>query len=174
MSLSRIISTLGEIATAFGENGSFPEDVEEAFLERVADKVDMLHGEMCDLSRCESPIEQQFYVTWKNETDNLIGMWGITPQRKYAISGKNYRVDFSVVLHLYNKSSRVVVECDGHAFHEKTKEQAKRDKKRDRAFQSIGIPILHFTGSEIFNKDQECVDEVTDFLIDNLKESSSG
>jgi hypothetical protein len=43
----------------------------------------------------------------------------------------------------------VAVECDGHDFHEKTKEQAERDKRRDRDLQSIGWAIARFTGSEI-------------------------
>lgn len=43
----------------------------------------------------------------------------------------------------------VAIECDGHDFHEKTKEQAERDKRRDRDLQSIGWVIARFTGSEI-------------------------
>jgi len=173
MSLFRVLSTLGEIAAAFGEEVKFPKDVGDAFLERVAEKVDALHGEMCDLSRCESPIEQQFYIAWKNETDNILGIWKIYPQHRYKIGEKNYRVDFLVTLRDGSKSSEVIVECDGHDFHEKTKAQAKRDKARDRAFQSIGTPILHFTGSEIYTKDQDCVGEAVNFLLNNLKESSS-
>jgi hypothetical protein len=46
--------------------------------------------------------------------------------------------------------ARVVIECDGHDFHEKTKEQAKRDKERDRLMQTEGYYVLRFTGSELF------------------------
>lgn len=45
---------------------------------------------------------------------------------------------------------KMIVECDGHDFHEKTKEQAKRDKSRDRTLQSLGFPVYHYTGSEIW------------------------
>ena len=45
---------------------------------------------------------------------------------------------------------KMIVECDGHDFHEKTKEQAKRDKSRDRTLQSLGLPVYHYTGSEIW------------------------
>lgn len=44
----------------------------------------------------------------------------------------------------------MIVECDGHDFHERTKEQAKRDKERDRNLQSLGFPVYRYTGSEIF------------------------
>lgn len=43
----------------------------------------------------------------------------------------------------------VAIECDGHDFHERTKEQAERDKKRDRDIQSLGWNVARFTGSEI-------------------------
>lgn len=43
-----------------------------------------------------------------------------------------------------------VVECDGHEFHERTKEQAERDRSRDRAVQAMGWRIIRFTGSELY------------------------
>lgn len=47
---------------------------------------------------------------------------------------------------------RVAVECDGHDFHERTKEQAEHDKARDRDMQAAGWVVARFTGSEI-NRD---------------------
>lgn len=46
----------------------------------------------------------------------------------------------------------MVVECDGHEFHEKTVEQATRDKARDRLLQSCGLFVFRYTGSDIFNR----------------------
>jgi very-short-patch-repair endonuclease len=43
-----------------------------------------------------------------------------------------------------------VVECDGHDFHERTKEQAERDRSRDRAVQAQGWRMFRFTGSELY------------------------
>lgn len=58
----------------------------------------------------------------------------------------------------------LVVECDGHDFHEKTKEQAKRDKRRDRDLMSKGFHVLRFTGSEIFNAPKGCADEAVHYV----------
>ncbi len=44
----------------------------------------------------------------------------------------------------------IVIEVDGHEFHERTKEQAQRDKSRDRALTGAGYRVLRFTGSEVF------------------------
>lgn len=50
---------------------------------------------------------------------------------------------------LTHREFRVVVECDGHAFHERTPRQAEHDKRRDRYLQAHGYRVLRFTGSEI-------------------------
>lgn len=59
---------------------------------------------------------------------------------------------------------RIGIECDGHEFHEKTKDQATRDKRRDRAIQMEGVPIYRFTGSEIFKNPASCAKEVLEIV----------
>jgi hypothetical protein len=58
----------------------------------------------------------------------------------------------------------VAVECDGHDYHERTKEQAQRDKARDRALQSIGWRVARFTGSEIWTDPMRVVVQLSDFI----------
>lgn len=41
--------------------------------------------------------------------------------------------------------ARVVVECDGHSYHERTPEQATRDRATDRWLQEIGYKVLRYT-----------------------------
>jgi len=95
----------------------------------------------------------------------------IEPQKKIG----KYRVDFLLTfsgVRQWEKDSNgnytpmvkimntMVIECDGHDYHEKTKEQAKRDKSRDRVLQSVGYKIYHFTGSEIFQDNMKCAEQV--------------
>ena len=80
-----------------------------------------------------------------------------------------YRVDF--YLEGYSGSGlffRAAVECDGHDFHERTKEQARRDKRRDRWFQTRGIIILRFTGSEIWADPSSCAEQTYDVFWEAL------
>lgn len=58
----------------------------------------------------------------------------------------------------------IAVECDGHDFHEKTKEQAQRDKARDRALMAHGVKVMRFTGSEIWRDPSACVIEAIKVL----------
>lgn len=75
-----------------------------------------------------------------------------------------YRVDFAVHLtgasNGKQRSAWIAVECDGHQFHERTKEQAKRDKSRDRCLATKGFRMLRFTGSEIYESSFACAVDV--------------
>ena len=57
-----------------------------------------------------------------------------------------------------------VIEIDGHEWHEKTKEQAMRDKCKDRAYIKNGYIPIHFTGSEVFHNPENCVKEVIETI----------
>lgn len=88
----------------------------------------------------------------------------------------NYRADFVLariamgwvkdlenpgkVITILEKLPLVVVEIDGHDFHEKTKEQASRDKERDRFMTAHGYRVFRFTGSDIYNRADQCVQEI--------------
>lgn len=118
---------------------------------------------------CQSPIEVKFLTSMLSELmaqestsgfSMILRKYDIRPQEKVG----PYRIDFGVGYHpmepmdvLTNSQSiRIAVECDGHAFHEKTKEQAARDKARERAISLEGWTVLRFTGSEIYKDADAC------------------
>jgi very-short-patch-repair endonuclease len=45
---------------------------------------------------------------------------------------------------------RMVIECDGFDFHDRTRQQASRDRTRDRWLQSFGILVYRYTGGDIW------------------------
>lgn len=59
---------------------------------------------------------------------------------------------------------KLAVECDGHNFHERTKEQASTDRERDRELQAAGYPVFRFTGSDIWNDPMGCARQALRFL----------
>jgi very-short-patch-repair endonuclease len=89
----------------------------------------------------------------------------IEPQFKIALS-KAYRVDFMLMTQsrLDRKTRKLIVECDGHDYHERTKEQARKDKSRDREMTAAGYTIMRFTGSEIHKSADDCADQVAAYL----------
>lgn len=87
----------------------------------------------------------------------------------------DYKADFGLVVAVSNHEHlTVVVECDGHDFHEKTKEQVAYDKARDRFFTSKGIRVFRFSGSEIWRDAGACADEVLRFMAEWVWENTVG
>lgn len=160
----------------------------EQFVRDVAENEATRFVEQCAMlrERCESPIEELLAVA-------LYSYSRVCPEPSIFFYGSNslpaeadfdeaafvfqqvsigqYRADFVILdasLPFNHTPPRImVVECDGHDFHERTKEQARRDKQRDRFFQSKGYKVLRFTGSEIWAKPDDCADEIVDQLACN-------
>lgn len=77
-----------------------------------------------------------------------------------------YRVDFLLRATLPNQpAGYLVVECDGHDYHERTKEQARHDRSRDREIMLMGIRVIRFTGSEIHADATKCAGEALSHLL---------
>lgn len=115
------------------------------------------------MGRCESDLEraflmlvaahlQTFSISFAGEGspygkpggDSLIDV-----AQQVSIAG--YRCDFVFTIrwHRGGKARRVAVECDGHRFHDRTKEQASSDRRRDRKLLASGVPTLRYTYSDI-------------------------
>lgn len=92
-------------------------------------------------------------VATKNHADCFI-----TPQATIG----SYRADILFWFRCGRARGGVVIECDGHEFHEKSKEQAARDKRRDREILTAGFPVMRFTGSEIYRDPVGCAEQVKD------------
>jgi Protein of unknown function (DUF559) len=58
----------------------------------------------------------------------------------------------------------IVVECDGHQFHERTPEQASKDKRRLRMLQRLGTLVLPFTGTDIVRGSEESAQEIIETI----------
>lgn len=125
------------------------------------------------IGRCESPIERvllgalmieathapAFPVRWSFNgipADPAPGTLHCTAQHPI----EHYRVDFALIGQFPKAAVKIAVECDGHDFHERTKEQAAHDKQRDRFLQRAGFKVLRFTGSEIWQHADRCAAEV--------------
>ncbi|MCL2840309.1 MAG: endonuclease domain-containing protein [Defluviitaleaceae bacterium] len=102
------------------------------------------------------------------------------PQHEIRCGNKKYIVDFfysneeakSITeyqgdIYPY-QDIQVIVECDGHDFHQKTKEQVIRDNERQMALQLAGYDVIRFSGSQIYTNPLKCVKNVYDFIETKL------
>lgn len=62
----------------------------------------------------------------------------------------------------------ILIEIDGHAFHEKTREQVTERNQRDRDLQIAGFPVIHFSYDELVREPHRCVGEALDAGRDQL------
>ena len=129
--------------------------------------------------RTESPIEEVMLValvyifeSWSQHAS--VGFlardfrWGDEPSSPLSetdvyLQAKvgDYRADFLFDCHHEHAPRQtLVIECDGHDYHERTKSQAARDRSRDRWMTSRGISVMRFTGSEIWADPYKCAEEV--------------
>lgn len=131
------------------------------------------------IDECRSPIEKIFFVAFKivenlraeEIPDDYIG-FHVLPQFDIVCDKHIYYADFMIVLENLidpNKSYDLIVECDGHEFHERTKEQVKHDNERAYALKKHGEDILRFSGSQIYNEPIKCANDVFDYILARAK-----
>lgn len=119
-----------------------------------------------------APVDRQRIVG----TDFLQGV--LVAQHEVAVAGHNYRLDFAIISWERGQrdyAHRVAIEVDGHDFHERTKEQAARDRSRDRALTAAGWLVIRFTGSEVWRDPVACVAQVSELLTaETLRRDDDG
>lgn len=126
---------------------------------------------------CESPIEQLFSLYLNdlrfgfNHWNPFIEMsWPANNQEIICKNGKKYRLDFYLIVAYKNQETKYFdIECDGYEFHQKTKQQVEYDNQRQRDLQSEGIEIIRFSGSEIWNNPDKCIDDLQNIILSNCK-----
>lgn len=125
-----------------------------------------------DLGLWKSPIERLFFLAISLQCDMKVSWFRIVAagskehdnedlQFGWQVDIDGWRVDYLFqVLSDAGVTSKLIVECDGHDFHERTKEQAQRDRERDRRMQENGYTIFRFTGSELHRNAFGCARQV--------------
>lgn len=118
-----------------------------------------------NLHEITSPIEQLFLMEWKfGKFDERFGV-RLIPQKHIETEKGKYKVDFNISpLDSSDPYINVAIEIDGHDFHEKTKQQVAKDKKRDRSLIRAGLTVLRFSGSEVFYSPRSCINEIVDYI----------
>ena len=86
-------------------------------------------------------------------------------QKNECFSG--YIPDFAI--YLGGKFEGFVIEIDGYEWHEKTKEQARIDKEKDRTYIKNSFIPIRFTGYEVYHHVDSCIKEVFEILELNSK-----
>lgn len=134
----------------------------------------------CGIERLQSPLETKLAhafaelsrFEWRRPDDHRweVGRWpgwflALLAQPQY----ERYRADFGISTWVHEDDAPppfiVVIEVDGHDYHERTKEQAERDKHRDRFMTATEARVFRFTGREVWRDSIACAKEVLDYVV---------
>jgi very-short-patch-repair endonuclease len=133
-------------------------------------------GEVMEVAQCNNrttPIETIFFVAIHTVCKELRWLEFVYQKPEHGqlaiemqVPIDRYRVDYLVsVTDETGRLHQMVVECDGHDFHERTKEQAKKDRSRDRRLQELGFIVYRFTGSELYSDPVKCAFSVHEWAL---------
>lgn len=158
--------------------------LEKSVLDYLESKTESLideENEDATILKCQSPIEKMMYLALEDLLKHfeVIGparlMHYIDTQVKIKFNSVTYKVD----IHLHftdlelEKYHDFVIECDGHEFREKTKEQVRNDRQRERNLMRLGHQVIRFSGSEIVENPDECAYQVWKIVETTLKSRGS-
>jgi very-short-patch-repair endonuclease len=118
----------------------------------------------------DSPLEALFWIWW-----SMLMRWCVLERdvvrldrHVFVKAGSDevvYNLDFVVASRKNEPAWPLVgIELDGHAFHEKTREQVTYRNQRDRALQFSGWKIFHFSWDEFTKDPENSVFEVVLFI----------
>lgn len=116
--------------------------------------LDPLHAEQYDDEECR-------HMAKASGDAEALAM--VFPQAKLG----QYNIDF-VLLGCIKTGlcvSALGIECDGHDWHDRTKQQASYDRARDRELLKMyGVTTVRFTGSDIHRDTNQCAIEIAEIL----------
>lgn len=125
--------------------------------------------------KIESPIEQIFitafelYIMFNKKKDIVL-----FSQKEIKANGKKYIVDFyfeeDEYVNKFNTDKKIIIECDGYEFHQKTKEQVQKDNEREYNLKMAGYEILRFSGTQIYNNPFKCAEDTYNYIIKRIGE----
>ena len=135
-----------------------------------------------DYSRCNSPIEIIFNFAYDLVvfSEGYIGLV-LEPQYEIKTGDKKYYLDFAFIadevegmISVKNPNYKLAIECDGHDFHERTKEQVAHDNEREYDLKMQGFDVLRFSGSQIYNHPFRCAAQTLEYILKKIGESNDG
>ena len=81
------------------------------------------------------------------------------------------RVDYAVfVPQVSMQEPLLVIEIDGHDYHERTPAQASNDNRRDRALQRRGVAFLRYTATDVLRNSDDAAQEIAQVVDVKLSE----
>lgn len=100
----------------------------------------------------------QYPLNWKGENISIKG-------KSYDNPKNNFKEVLTVAdFYIEKNNVKLCIYTDGHTYHERTEEQAQRDKRIDRKLQELGFQVLRYTGKDVNENTEKIVDEIKKWI----------
>lgn len=125
------------------------------------------------LIEIESPLERKLFLELKKNNIHFQMQYALNWHgENISTKGKTYKDplnNFKEVLtiadfYINRGNTTLCVYTDGHTYHERTPEQAQRDRNIDRKLQELGFKVLRYTGKEVNEDISKITDEIQGWL----------
>jgi len=133
----------------------------------------LTHNCLTCIFHLQSPLERKLFLALKKEYIRFEAQYPLNWKgENISISGKSYdnpKNNFKEVLtvadfYIEKRDVRLCVYTDGHTYHERTEEQAQRDKRIDRKLQEMGFQVLRYTGKDVNENTGDIVAEIKKWI----------
>jgi hypothetical protein len=102
--------------------------------------------------------DTQYAINWKGENISTEG-------KSYNNPVNNFKDVLTVAdFYIEKKDVQLCIYTDGHTYHEKTEEQAQRDKQIDRKLQELGYIVLRYTGKDVNESSKNIIAEIKKWI----------
>ena len=102
--------------------------------------------------------ETQYPLNWKGENISIRG-------KSYNNPKNNFKDVLTVAdFFIEKRGVKLCIYTDGHTYHERTEEQAQRDKRIDRKLQEFGFQVLRYTGKDVNENIENIVTEIKQWI----------
>lgn len=118
-------------------------------VEQLVKLLDQVNYKFSSPEFLKTNYDKTIYTPIEHEMKDALEKENI-PYRPQVKLGRFY-VDFLIEL----ENEKIIVECDGREYH-----NPYRDRERDKELGKEGYRILHFTGSEIYNGIDSCIQKI--------------
>lgn len=111
-----------------------------------------------ELSRSYIKFETQYPLNWYGQNISIEG-------KTFGDSKNNFKEVLTVVdFYSEKKQRRICVYTDGHTYHERTEEQAQKDRNIDRKLQELGYHVLRYTGKDVKEDCQKIINDINKWI----------
>lgn len=121
----------------------------------------------------QSPLERMLYLQLLDakiqfQTQYALNWYGeniSTEGKTYGDPQNNFKEVLTIPdFYIDKRQKKLCIYTDGHTYHERTEEQAQRDRNIDRKLQELGFQVLRYTGKDVKENCDKIISDIQKWI----------